>query len=163
MAVPGTPSSSFKFTLKVTKFTVKATFVIEDLAYYRVMSNISYEPLESPPFYAPEHDLQFKIFFYPNGTVNVQKPLLNKFTAACVQVKTISGGDGGGGGHGAGGDEVVTKSEFWKEDAVVAVDFLIAATTEEKDGGENVNSMHYRKWFGNLMIFKTNLFILLYI
>lgn len=146
MAVPGTPSSSFKFTLKVTKFTVKATFVIEDLAYYRVMSNISYEPLESPPFYAPEHDLQFKIFFYPNGTVNVQKPLLNKFTAACVQVKTISGGDGGSGsGQGAGGDEVVMKSEFWKEDAVIAVDFLIAATTEEKDGGENVNSMHYRK------------------
>lgn len=120
----------------MTKFTLKRTWTIEDFAFYRVGPVSISKPLESPVFYAPEHDLQFKVLFYPNGTKKMES-LWKNHTSAFVQVKSISGGD-------KTGDQI----GHWKEDAVIVIDYSVETNEENvkvyKKSPQNINILHRR-------------------
>lgn len=106
-------SSSYDFEDKMTKFSLKRSWSIENIDFYQYQPR-NYEPLKSPVFYAPEHDLQFTILFYPNGSV---KPngLSYNYMDASVQVKTISGESG----------EDQASKNCWKDGSLIFINFTV--------------------------------------
>ncbi len=107
-------SSSFDFEDKMTTFSLNRSWSIEKINFYRYKPRDN-EPLKSPVFYAPEHDLQFTILIYPNGS-GQPYDLRKVYLDASVQVKTISG---------ESGEDQTSKNCYWKGGAQIGIDYTI--------------------------------------
>ena len=110
------------YTTRMTTFSLERCWTIENVGFYRAEPR-SFEPLKSPVFYAPEHDLQFTMLFYPNGrALHYDNRSFSgraadvHYTDASLLVGTISGG---GGQRGA----AAAATRYWKRDALIGVEY----------------------------------------
>lgn len=104
----------------MTTFSLERCWTIENVGFYRAEPR-SFEPLKSPVFYAPEHDLQFTMLFYPNGRAwhYDHRSFSGRaadvhYTDASLLVSTISGGQREGG---------AAATRYWKRDALIGVEY----------------------------------------
>ncbi len=123
-------SSLFAFKDKMTKFSLEGSWSIENIDFYRYAPR-RYKPLESPVFYAPEHDLQFTILFYPNGGSRRYDNRDKNFTDTGVLAKSISLSGSTYARYG--------KSLYWKDNAEIGIDYTI-----------EVQKIRYTSYYGTI-------------
>lgn len=121
------------YTAKMTTFNMEQYWAIENFTLYQLGPNLSYKPLVSKVYYAPEHDLQYQLFLYPNGT-NENPYSMQVLPVAGLQVKSISG---------EGNGSSSKKSSYWKEDAMIIIDYSFRSVEGvNKISKDDVNWKH---------------------
>lgn len=118
-------STSKIFANRMIKFSIERTWTIDGIGIYKTHKKPGYV-LQSSEFTDIEHDMKFRIIFYPRGTkeVNQNNFYSYDYTAACIQSRNMTGVN-------------------WKGEAYV--DYTIEAKLPNEENWQN-SSWSYSKW-----------------
>lgn len=82
-------TSSSSLVTEMTKFSLERTWTIDGYSIYKLQKEPGFG-LQSTEFIDNEHDMKFRILFYPLGTERAPTEFYN-YSAACVQSQNITG------------------------------------------------------------------------